>query len=76
MHAHTHTWGPHSSHKLAVLNAPERVLSVIPAAMVHVLPQQLDGRLGTIVLQLSRKGHTLHHREGVCGQGHLALVHR
>ena len=42
----------HGRHKLAVINAAEGVLSVIPTPMVHILPQQLDGRLSTKVLQL------------------------
>ncbi len=44
--------GPHGRHKEAVVHAAEGVVAGKPASVVHVLAQQLDGRLGAIRLQL------------------------
>jgi hypothetical protein len=45
-------WQVPSSSGTADLHGPERVVPVIPAPMIHVLPQQLNGGLGTIHLFL------------------------
>ena len=50
------TRGPHGRHKLHILDLAEcELLAVVPATVVHKLPQQLDGRLGAVLLNLQAR---------------------
>ena len=44
--------GTHCRHKQAVLHVPEVILPVVPAPVVHVLPQELDRGLSAVNLLL------------------------